>query len=180
MLATSTVGLATDRAPANQVNIGDELFYTDILIPDEMVGSDVVIYTRPSTNEDTIVSIYSKNTSNNIVVAADEIESVVTTGSGLEITLKIGEELDVDKLGYAIVHGKTVTPAKKLFDAFKNGTTTFVDSDNDGNYDIIHMTLLETMLLEGVSANGETFLTKFYQVSANLEDYDSIYMVSAI
>ncbi len=173
LMATSTVGLATETAPSNQVNIGGKLFYTDILIADEMVGSDVTVYTRSLSSGETVVSIYSKTSAQNPVVTPDEIESVKKTSQGLSITLRNGKELDVDKLGYAIVNGKTVTPDKSLFDAFKNGSITFVDSDRDGNFDVLHMTLLETMLLEGASADGETFLTKYYKQLANLENYDT-------
>ena len=175
ILANSNLGLAVGKTGAQQVNISGTVYHTELLIPDSAVGSEVTYYTLDDENGyEEVVSIYIKNADDTLSLEAGDITSVREVGASIELTYgDDDEDITIQKSGFVIVNGKTQTPSKKLFDAFKSGTVTFVDSDRDGKFDIAHMTLLVPAVIEGLHAEFETFTTRFDGQKVNLGQVDT-------
>lgn len=174
LIANSSLGLMVEKAPKNYVNVSGELFYTSILIPNELVGSQVTFYTRSTDKGEAVVSIYSDGDSEAVTLNADEIENVTQNGNIITLTFNEDETLKVTTRGYALVNGKTMSPSKSLFSALNCGTVTFVDSNYDGVYDVIHMELLETLMIGSVASDYSKIITKFYKQTIEFDGYDAI------
>lgn len=161
ILANSNLGLLVDKTSFRQVNIDGVIYVTDLMIPDEAVGSEVEFYTYADGQPQEVVSLYVKNSSDTITLAAKDIEQVRNQGRGIEIQYSNEKKLYVDTTGYVLVNGKSQTPTKALFEAFKSGSATFVDSNGDGRYDVVHMALLMQSVLEGFSTVSETMTLRY-------------------
>lgn len=174
ILANSTIGLAVETTDAKWVNIGGELYYSRILVQDELVGSEVKFYTVSGDHGDEIVSIYVKSYSKNITLQSDDIKSVADKGGYLEVKSKEDDIVKIDKLGYLLMNGKTQTPTVELFDLFQSGTVTFINTDNDNYYDVIHMTCLFQTVIDGVNASTMTLATRYDKQTIKLEKVDVV------
>ncbi|MBR5156855.1 MAG: S-layer homology domain-containing protein [Clostridia bacterium] len=173
ILANSNLGLVTEKTSFKRVNIEGKIYYTELLIPDEYVGSTVTYYTMPSDMGTEVVSISVDKSSEFIALDASDIESVTDLGKELEIIYDNDEELTISKNSFVIVNGKTQSPTKKLFDAFKSGTVTFVDSDSDGEFDLVHMTLMIQNVIDGIYPEFETLTTRYYGEKIELKNFDN-------
>ena len=173
ILANSNLGLVTEKTSFKRVNIDGKIYYTELLIPDEYVGSTVTYYTMPKDIGTEVVSISVNKSSEFIAIDASDIESVTDLGKELEIVYNNDEELTISKSSFVIVNGKTQSPTKKLFDAFKSGTITFVDSDSDGKFDLIHMTLMVQNIIDGIYAEMGTLTTRYNGGKIDLKSVDS-------
>ena len=174
ILANSTIGLAVEKTDAKWVNIGGELYYSRILVQDELVGSEVKFYTVSGDHGDEVVSIYVKSYSKNITLQSDDIKSVADKGGYLEVKSQEDDIIKIDKLGYLLMNGKTQTPTVELFDLFKSGTVTFINTDNDNDYDVVHMTCLFQTVVDGVNASTMTLATRFDKQIIKLDKIDVV------
>lgn len=173
ILANSNIGILVERTSPGYINIDGNLYPTNLMVENDIVGSIVTYYTMPGDNGDKVVSIYIKNSSETVTLKPDEIQAVTDNGSTLTIEIEDKKSLKVDKKGFLIVNGKTMSPAKAMFDAFESGTATFVDSDSNGVYDVVHMTLLFQTIIEGVNTDTKTLRTRFDDQLIKLEDIDA-------
>lgn len=174
ILANSTIGLAVEKTDAKWVNIGGELYYSRVLVQDELVGSEVKFYTVSGDHGDEVVSIYVKSYSKNITLQSDDIKSVADKGGYLEVKSQENDIIKIDKLGYLLMNGKTQTPTVELFDLFQSGTVTFINTDNDNDYDVIHMTCLFQTVIDGVNASTMTLATRYDNQIIKLEKVDVV------
>lgn len=180
LLANSSLGLAVEKTRANYVNIGGKLFHTDILIPNELVGCQVTFYTRTTSIDETIVSVCAQGDSETVTLKPGQIEKVSQSGNVITVTYDTDETVKITTRGYALVNGKTVSPSKALLDALDCGTVTFVDSDGDGIYDIMHMDMLETIAISGVATDQSKIVAKYRVADVdgdntiNLKNYDLV------
>ncbi len=173
ILANSNLGLVTEKTSFKRVNIDGKIYYTELLIPDEYVGSIVTYYTMPGNMGTEVVSISVDKSSEFVAIDAKDIESVTDLGRELEIVYDNDEELTISKNSFVIVNGKTQSPTKKLFDAFKSGTVTFVDSDSNGEFDLAHMTLMVQNVIDGVYSEFETLTTRYNGDRIDLKNFDN-------
>ncbi len=176
--ANSKFGLAVGKAPYKRVNIGGKLYYTELLIADELVGSDVEYYVTNGDFGEQVVSICRLKSNDNVTFEAGDITGISDKDDSIQIFYNEDDKISIEKRGYAIVNGKTLSPTKELFDAFKSGTVTFVDSDRDGSYDVVHMTLLVQSVLEGINADDEVAVIRFDDQRMELKalDHYEIYL----
>lgn len=154
VVANSGMGIAVSKVGANRVRINGTTFYSHVEIPNELVGAKVTYYTVPGELANEVVSIYADNVEENVTLDADEIETIKDKSKYLEVIDINEEKILVDKQGYLMINGKVHTPTKALFELLDSGSATFLDTDSDGYYDVVHMTLLYQAIVEGV--NGKT------------------------
>ncbi len=171
--ANSNMGISGEKASYKQVNIDGKLYYTEILIPDEMIGSEVTFYVADNEGNSEIVSIYSTFSEDSIVVAADDIAFCEEEDDNVVIYLENEDEIEISKNGFAIVNGKTLTPSKKLFDVFKSGTATFLDSDRDGDYDIVNISLMVQKVIGGLTIDGKVMVDFFTDENIDFSKADN-------
>jgi len=178
ILANSNMGMLVERTDSNYVNIDGNIYYTRLLIENELVGSNVTYYTLSGDMGDEVVSIYIRENSDTVTLNPHNIESISDNGTILTIRTDERKNLKVDKKGFLIVNGKTMSPSVTIFNAFESGTATFVDSDNNGSYDVIHMTLLFQTIIGGVNAGSEKLATRYdnYTINFDLMDNYEIYI----
>ena len=153
--ANSNMGISGEKASYKRVNIDGKLYYTEILIPDEMVGMEVTFYVDNSKRKNEIVSIYSTFSEDSITIDADDIAYVREEGANVVVYLNSDEEIKILKNGFAIVNGRTQTPAKEIFDLFRSGRATFLDSDSNGDYDIVNISLMVQKVIGGLMAEDK-------------------------
>lgn len=173
ILANSNMGLLVESVGSNRVNIDGTVYYTKLLIENELVGSTVTYYTMKGDKGTEVVSIYVENSSDTVTLMPDDIASVTEGGSVVTVTTEDKKSLKVDKKGFLIVNGKAMSPTKAMFDALDSGSATFVDSDNNGTYEVVHMTLLFQTVIDGVNADGGTLATRYDKQIIDLEKADS-------
>lgn len=173
ILANSNFGLLTKKTALKRVNIDGDIYYTELLIPDEYVGSTVTYYTRPGDKGTEVVSIWVDKESDFLTLDANDIYNVADLGKSLRIDYNNNKRITIPKNSFIIVNGKTQTPNKKLFDAFKSGTITFVDSNGSGKYDLVHMTLLVQNVIDGVNAEHQTLTTRYNGQKIDLKEIKS-------
>lgn len=157
--ANSRIGIGVPKVSANRVKINGITLYSRVEVPNELVGAEVTYYTVPGVHGDEVVSIYAYNAEENITLDADEIGTVTDKGKYLEITDVDEEEILVDKQGLLVINGKVWTPTKALFGLLDSGSVTFLDTDDNGRYDVVHMTLLHQAIVEGVNGTTLTLRT---------------------
>ena len=172
ILANSNLGLVVEKTPFRRVNIDGTIYETDLMIEDEMVGGEAVFYTRTGAQGTEVVSIYLKKNSDSVTIAAKDVEEVKNQGGYIEIHCRNNKTLRVDASGFVIVNGKTQTPTLELFQAFRSGSATFVDSDGDGSFDVVHMTLLLQGIIDGLSAELETMTLRYDNQKLNLKNVE--------
>jgi len=172
VIANSNMGIAVSKTAPKRVNISGKIYYTRVDIPNELVGAQVTFYTIPGERGNEVVSIFEERQSENITLDADEIDTVSDKGGYLEITDVKDNSIRVDKQGYLMINGKVRVPSKALFNLLESGSATFLDTDADGYYDVIHMTLLYQMVIEGVNAETMTLRTRFDKVTLDLSKVD--------
>lgn len=177
LYANANIGISGEEADYKRVNIDGKLYYTEILIPDEMVGSEVTFYVDNSKIKNEIISIYATSSEDSITIDSNDISYVEEEGKYVVVYLDNDEEIEILKNGFAIVNGKTFTPSKKVFDLFKTGKATFLDSDSDGNYDIVNISLMVQKVIGGLIAKDKVMSDLFtgetmnFDKAQNLEVY---------
>jgi len=172
ILANSNMGILTNRTSPGFVNIDGAKYYTNLLIDNSIVGSNITYYTMYGEKGYEVVSISVNSYSDTITLKSNKIKSISDSGKLLKIKTEDKRTLEVDKKGFLIVNGKTYSPSKDIFDVFDSGTATFVDSDDNGVYDIVHMTLLFQTIVGGVNQETKTLKTRFDNQVISLEDID--------
>ncbi len=160
VVANSAFGISSSRVSSTMVNISGNIIPTAIRIEDSFVGCNVVYYTMPVNGDRTVVSMRPSNGTDTVTINAADIENVSTSGNRYLIDYGEKRELALSKTAFMIVNHKTQSPTRELFDVFESGSVTFVDTDNDGIYDLGHMTLLQQGILQGVAADGESAVVK--------------------
>ncbi len=170
--ANSNIGIGVSKVGANRVRINGKTLYSHIEVPNALVGAKVTYYMMPGERGDEIVSLYVGNTEENITLDADEIESVRDKDGYLEIVGVDEEKILVDKQGYLMLNGKVQTPTKALFNLFDSGSATFLDTDEDGYYDVIHMTLLYQVVVDDINVETMTLRTKLEKQILDFSDVD--------
>lgn len=173
ILANGNLGLLVEKTPLRHVNIDGTLYQTDLMIEDEAVGSEVVFYTRGETHPQKVVSVYIKNASDTVTLTAKDIEEVTKQGKTIEIQYRNQQKLRVDTMGFVLVNGATQTPTAALFQTFQSGTATFVDSNGDGVFDVVHMTLLMQSVIDGFSSEYETVALRYDDMQIDLKKTDT-------
>lgn len=172
IFANSNLGMATPKTQPHHVNIAGTTYYTKLLVSDELVGASVEYYTTNGDYGDEVVSIYiNEGARKNITLSAGDIENVTESSREVKITYDGKKSVTMSKSGYLLLNGRTVTPAKKYFDAFKSGSITFVDNGS-GKYEVAHMTMLLQSVIEGVNAEKETVVLRYDNQTIKLEDVD--------
>ena len=124
ILANSNMGLLTDKTHVNHINIDGTIYYTKLLIDNELVGSNVTYYIMDRGMGDEVVSIFVDSYSENVTLKADDIESVSDTRNTLVIKTEDDKTLKIDKKGFLIINGTTKSPALSYFSLFESGTAT--------------------------------------------------------
>lgn len=173
VLANSNMGILVERTDPGFINIDGNIYYTDLLIENSILGSEITYYTMPGDFGEDVVSISVKTYTDTITIQPDEIKSISENSKILTIKTEDKNEIKVDKKGFLIVNGKTQSPTRAMFDAFKSGTATLIDSDNNGVYDVVNMVILFQTIIEGVNPSNNTLATRFDNQVINLEDIDT-------
>ena len=173
ILANSNMGILTEKTRVNHINIDGTVYYTKLLIENELVGSNVTYYVLDRGMGDEVVSIFVNSYSETVTLKANEIASVSDTRDTLVIKTEDKNEIKMDKKGFLVINGTTKSPTMEFFNLFESGTATFVDTDSDGLYDVIHMTLLYQSIIEGINANSMTLATRYDKNIINFDRVDA-------
>lgn len=174
IIANSRFGIGVPKTTTNTVNIDGAVYDTNIEIEDLYVGVDVTYYLK----EGVVVSVTPKHKLETATITPKDIKSVTDNGSS--IVIKTNTEygkISISKSAIANVNNTTMAPTKKLFEHFRNGSATFV-SEGSGAYSIVHMNLVKTFYVSGVSTSSYSLGAKdtnefvsFERVRKNLEVY---------
>lgn len=173
ILANSNYGLVVEKTDEKHVNIDGKIYYTDMLVENDLVGSTVTYYTQMNDGEEKVVSIFTHKNRETVTIRAKDIDGVIEDKNYITISYDRNKKLKFLKSGYAIVNGKTQSPTKEVFEVLKSGQVTFLDSNGNGAYDVAHITLLIQDVLDGVNVDNEIILTRFEGGNINLSKVDT-------
>ena len=169
LLANSNLGLGINKTAFGYVNVNGEIFPTNIVIEDVLVGCDVKFYTRVLDGEEVIVSIAARRAKEAVTFDAKDIVEIKESASRFEITYNETDKIDVSKSAFMLVNNKTASITQELFETFKSGTVTLLDTNGDGIYDVGHMTLLEWGILEGISGDSSSIVVRIGSVAQKID-----------
>lgn len=175
LLANSRTSAGVERTSINSVNIDGDIFRTKLDVVNELVGVEVVYYLY----QDEVVSISAKSKQEIIELQPSNIEGITDSGSYITLRTNIEpEKIKIEKSALAIVNNKAMAPTAKLFKSFKEGIVKLIDSGNNGSYDVLHMDVAKTIILDSMSldsfalrAKHSNELVKLYKAKKNLEVY---------
>lgn len=166
VLANSTYSAGVKKPAKNYVNIGGEVYAAAVEFPNELVGLSVTYYIK----DNVIVSVSPSTKINRLILTPSDILSIKDRGSSIVLECTDDEEIEIKKSALAIVNNKVVSPTKALFDVFKSGTCVLIDSQNSGEYDVIHIDIAKTLTVNAVSFNSYSISAKYSGETVTLEN----------
>lgn len=174
VLANSRYSAGVGLTSANHVNIGGEVYLSNVEIDNKLIGISVTYYLKDGV----VVSVTPNHKIESLTLNASEIDSVTDNGSYLTLKYDNKKKVTIKKSALAIVNNKVTSPSKALFDKFKDGSVTLVDTKNSGSYDVIHMDIVKTFRVSGVSTLNYTIrseqgndVVKLEKLENNIEVY---------
>lgn len=175
ILANSNLGLIVGKMNENYINIDGKAYYTELLVDDSLIGAEVIYYTTNGDNDEEVVSITVKKALESVTLDTTNIDSITKSGSVIIIKDTENEKYQIPMNGYLLVNGITMSPTINLFEDFKNnsGILTLLDSDNNGSYDIVNMTIMLQDIIEGISITEKAIVTRYSQKSIELEKIET-------
>ena len=173
ILANSNMGMMVGKTNYKEVNIDGTIYYTNLLIENEWVGSQVTYYTIQGDFGEEVVSIYIDEYAKTVTVKSGDIEYVSDDGTHLKVVYNENNQIKLDKTGYAIINGHTQSPTIQIFNLLKSGSVTFVDTDSDAVYDVAHITLLFQTVIGGVNPNTLTLATRYDNQAISFDGVDN-------
>lgn len=173
--ANSNLGIVVGKTEEGYVNIGGEVYYTKLIIEDSLIGAEVIYYTTNGTNDEEVVSITVKKALESVTLNSNKLETVVKSGNVITLKDAENEKYQIPTNGYLLINGKTMSPAVALFEDFKNnsGTLTLLDTDNNGSFDLVNMTIVFQDIIEGVNVADNLIITRFSKKAIDVREIDS-------
>ncbi|MBR7164310.1 MAG: hypothetical protein IKD21_05015 [Clostridia bacterium] len=168
VLANNNVGLIIEKCPKNYVNIDGKLYRTNLYIEDIVVGTVVTYYTQEIDGETYVVSVYADGDETIVSIDAEELEDISFKGSYIQLTYGEDETVKIDNTAFALINGKSVSLKKEYFNVFKSGNIKAIDSDENGTYDVVHMMLYKTEIVEGAGVSSNSIMTRYTNQSIQL------------
>jgi len=169
LLANSNLGLEVSKTAYREINVDGAIYDTDLLVENELIGSDITFYTNAQGK---VISIFVNEYGNAVSLTTNDIDMVENKGTYFKVTDSKNKTYKFDANGYAIVNGKTMTPSDKLFKALKSGTVTLLDTDGNGTYDVAHINMMYQTIIDGVSNDTQSLRTRFDNITLKEETYD--------
>ncbi len=166
ILANSTYSTGVDKPSKNHVNIGGEVYAANVEIPNELVGLVVTYYMK----DDVLVSVSPSSKITKLTLSPSDILAVRDRGRELVLECTGDEEIEIEKSALAIVNNKAIPPSKTMFDCFKSGSLTLIDSENSGSYDVIHMDIARNIVVSSISEKSYSLLGKYSDEAVKLAE----------
>lgn len=165
LLANSRRSVGVERTSVGEVNIGGTIYRTQLDVPNELVGINVVYYLR----DEEVVSLSPKTKIKYLTLTPYDIKSVKDTGSEVVLTCENEPEtIRIKKSAVATVNNKTMAPTKALFEKFVDGSLTLVETTS-GNYGVIHMDIAKTVTVSSTSQLSHSIRAKYTDELIKLE-----------
>ena len=175
IFANSNLGLVVEKTDEGYVNIGGEVYYTELMIEDSLIGAEVIYYTTNGTNDEEVVSITVKKALESVTLNSNNLETVMKSGNVITLKDAENEKYQIPTNAYLLINGKTLSPTVALFEDFigSSGTLTLLDTDNNGSFDIVNMTIVFQDIIEGINVADNLIITRFSKKAIDAREIDS-------
>ena len=134
-----------------------------------LLGFDVECYYKTENDLNYIVYIGKSGRNTTLTVDAEDIIPESTTKESLsyEIDDKT-KEIKIPRSVSFVINGKQAKLTDALLSPYK-GNVTFIDNDNDGEYEVISVTSYETFVVSGYSKMSGMLAFKYGKTAENLD-----------
>lgn len=168
LLATEKRGIGADVCEEGWINLGGDLYKSEKIFDDSLVGRKVHCFVRDIDGIETAVTAVSKG-GKTLVLNSGDIENVSVSSAEVEIKYSRGEKVRIPHTATIIVNGKPGDLSKTLFSVFNSGTMEIFDSDNNGSFDTVDISVCITEVVESASTSGNTINTKYTKKHIDLD-----------
>lgn len=161
----------------NQIQIGEKIYGIGDADVREILGFNVDAYIKKDnkTNEKTLlVAIPVEGNNESVKIDADDIEEVINTESSKALRYWINKETDKNAKKASIALDAKVMYNGKAgtfedFKAISSGTITLLDSDTNGEYDIVFINETVNYVVEEAIASTHKIVDKYGQKTLVLD-----------
>ncbi len=165
----------------NQIQIGNKIYAIGTADVREILGFNVDAYVKKDskTSEKTLlVAIPVEGDNESVKVEADDIEDVVNTNSEKTLKYWVNKETDKNAKKASIsLNAKVMYNGKAgSFDDFKaisSGSITLLDTDTNGEYDIVFVNETKNYVVEEALASTHKIVDKYGQKTLVLDPEDT-------
>jgi len=168
LLATEKRGIGADVTDPGLVNLGGKLYKTEKIFDDSYVGRSVYAYIREGQINDTVVALVNMG-GESIVIEPKDITYSNVGRTYTDIKYGNKQKVRIPHTATVMVNGKPGDLTNQLFSVFNSGTLELIDSDNNGDFDTVDMTICVTEVVESASVANNTVNTKY---TKRLIDFD--------
>ena len=163
---------------SGEVRMGSTVYSVGKTNAKNLLGYQVTLYSREnSADRREILAARATNRNERLSISAKNISNVFQQSSGSRTTLKYWEDKEISKItktayispsAKLIYNGKAAAFSTKLLTP-KCGSLNLLDTDRDGNYDIVFVTEYTNYVVDDTSTASYTVSDKFGQTPLVLD-----------
>ncbi len=176
LLATEKRGIGADVCDAGYINLGGKLYKTEKVFDTSYVGREVYAYIKEGQINDTVVALVNMG-GESIVIEPNDITYSNVGRSYTDIKYGNKQKVRIPHNATVMVNGKPGDLTNQLFSVFNSGTLELIDSDNNGDFDTVDMTICVTEVVESASVASNAINTKYTKRYIDLDANNNAFTV---
>ena len=176
LLATEKRGIGADVCKAGLVNISGKLYKTEKIFDASYVGRKVYAYIRKGQINDTVVALVNMG-GESLVIEPKDITYSNVGRSYTDIKYGNKQKVRIPHTATVMINGKPGDLTNQLFSVFNSGSIELIDSNNNGEFDTVDMTICVTEVVESASVVNNTINTKYTNRLIDLDGNDNAFTV---
>ncbi len=152
------------------VRISGELYAQGKTAAEEMLGLKVDFYYRDTDDYNPEILYIVPRQYESIMLTAQDMDGIEKENGQFIVSYHIGDRLDEIKVSYAadvIMNGGVMLDVEPEDMVPSSGYSHFLDTDEDGIYDLVQVTSAQTVHVSGVDVNGH----KLFDKDSNCYDF---------
>ena len=176
LLATDTAGIGAPLCEEGYVNLGGNIIKTEKDVDNALVGKLVQYYVRKNGSVKTLVALGDLS-GETMTFSANDIYDVKFGNSQFEFKYGNNKTIKIPYTATFSVNGKPGDITKELFNAFESGELVVIDSDNNGSFDTVDMSICVTEVVDSASVDSKTINTRYTKKHLDLDQNDNVVAV---
>lgn len=174
LLSTDSRSVGAVLCEEGYINLDGKIYKAECDIDDALAGRLVKYYLRSVGGVKTVVSL-ADISGESLTLYPDDIYDVKVGRSQVEFKYGDGKRVSIPHTATIIVNGKPGDLTKELFSVFTSGTMEVFDSDNNGGYDTVDMSLCVTEVVESASIQSNAINTKYTKQHIDFDGNDNAF-----
>ncbi len=160
LLSTDSWSVGAPVCDEGYVNLGGKIYKAESDFDDSMVGSLVQYYIRDNGGKQTVVSLANIG-GESITLTPNDIYDIRFGKTQLEFSYGDDETIRLPYTATFSVNGNPGDLTEEIFEVFDSGELRVIDSDGNGGFDTVDMTVCVTEVVDSASAEGMNINTQY-------------------